>query len=127
MLVSLILFLLFLDRFLHRLRPVAVAAFVARAGRRAFEEGVAAAAARETPDVLPPGYEPAEEPARVVRSTGAGAIQALDGRGLVRYARQTGVGSCSATASATSCRRAPRSSRSTATTRARAPSGGCEG
>jgi uncharacterized membrane protein len=86
-LVSLILFLLFLDRFLHRLRPVAVAALVARAGRRAFEEAVAAAVSRETPDVLPPGYEADVEPARVVRSTGAGAIQALDGRGLVRYAR----------------------------------------
>ena len=55
-LVSLILFLVFLDRFLHRLRPVAVTAFVARAGRRAFEEDLAAAAARETPDVLPPRY-----------------------------------------------------------------------
>ena len=86
-LVSLILFLVFLDRFLHRLRPVAVAALVAGAGRRAFEEAAAAAVSRDTPDVLPPGYETDVEPARVVRSTGAGAIQALDGRGLVRYAR----------------------------------------
>ena len=86
-LVSLILFLLFLDRFLHRLRPVAVAAFVARAGRHAFQEAVGAAASRETPDVLPPRYETDEEPSRVVRSTGAGAIQAFDGRGLVRFAR----------------------------------------
>ncbi len=86
-LVALILFLVFLDRFLHRLRPVAVAAFVARAGRRAFEDTVATAAARETPDVLPRDFRPAEEPVRVVRSTGAGAIQALDGRGLVRYAQ----------------------------------------
>ena len=86
-LVSLILFLVFLDRFLHRLRPVAVAAFVARAGRRALEEGVAAAAARETPDVLPPDYRPGEGPVRIVRSGAAGAIQALDGRGLVRYAQ----------------------------------------
>jgi uncharacterized membrane protein len=85
-LVGLILFLLFLDRFLHRLRPVAVAAFVARAGRRAFEDVVAAAAARETPDVLPSDFQSAEEPVRVVRSAGAGAIQAVDGRGLVRYA-----------------------------------------
>ena len=85
-LVSLILFLLFLNTFLHRLRPVAVAAFVARAGRRAFVESVAAAAARETPDVLPRGYEPVEEPSRVVRTARAGAIQAFDGRGLVRFA-----------------------------------------
>jgi uncharacterized membrane protein len=81
-LASVILFLLFLDRFLHRLRPVAVAAFVARAGRRALESGLAAAATSERPDVLP---------------------------------------------SATSCRRARRSSRSTARTRGRSPSEGCEG
>jgi uncharacterized membrane protein len=87
-LVSLILFLLFLDRFLHRLRPVAVAALVAHAGRRALEGAVAAAAARDTPDVLPRDFQPDVHPVRVVRSTGAGAIQAVDGRGLVRYARE---------------------------------------
>jgi uncharacterized membrane protein len=87
-LVSLILFLLFLDRFLHRLRPVAVAAFVAQAGRRAFEAEVAAAAGSERPDVLPPGWEPARPVTRVVRSIGAGAIQAIDGRGLVRFANE---------------------------------------
>jgi uncharacterized membrane protein len=84
--VSLILFLLFLDRFLHRLRPVAVAAFVARAGRRAFEGGLGAAAEADRPDVLRPDYEPDERPVRLVRSAGAGAIQAIDGRGLVRFA-----------------------------------------
>jgi uncharacterized membrane protein len=86
-LVSLISFLLFLDHFLHRLRPVAVAAYVARAGRRALERGLAAVPAEERPDILPPDYEPGEPPARLVRSTRAGAIQAIDGRGLVRFAR----------------------------------------
>ena len=86
-LVSLILFLLFLDRFLHRLRPVAVAAFVAAAGRRASEAMLAAAASRERPAVLPADYEAGEEPTRVVRSAAAGAIQAIEGRGLVRFAR----------------------------------------
>ena len=86
-LVGLILFLVFLDRFLHRLRPVAVAEFVARAGKRAFEQVVAAAASREAPDVLPPDFQSPVGPVRVVRSAGPGAIQALDGRGLVRYAR----------------------------------------
>jgi uncharacterized membrane protein len=86
-LVSLISFLLFLDRFLHRLRPVAVAAYVARAGRRAFEQGLAAVPAEERPDILPPDYEPGEPPARLVCSTRAGAIQAIDGPGLVRFAR----------------------------------------
>jgi uncharacterized membrane protein len=85
-LLSLILFLLFLDRFLHRMRPVAVAAVVAAAGRKAFEGALAAAAARERPDVLSPDYEAGEEPTRLVRSTSAGAIQAIDGRGLVRFA-----------------------------------------
>ena len=60
--------------------------FVARAGRQAFEGAVAAAAARERPDVLPHGFRPAEQPVRVVRSARAGAILALDGQGLVRYA-----------------------------------------
>ncbi len=85
-LVGLILFLLFLDRFLHRLRPVAVAAFVAAAGRRALEQTVAAAASSESPNPLPPDYRADEDPARVVRSSHAGAMQALDGQGLVRYA-----------------------------------------
>lgn len=89
-LVALVVFVLFLDRFLHRLRPVAVAAFVARSGRAAFEQAVAAAAATERPDVLPPGFRPTEELVRVVRAPNAGAIQAIDGRGLVRYARESG-------------------------------------
>ena len=86
-LVSLISFLIFLDRFLHRLRPVAVAAHVARAGRRAFERGLAAVPSEERPDILPPGYDPGETPVRLVRSTRAGAIQAIDGPGLVRFAK----------------------------------------
>jgi uncharacterized membrane protein len=90
-LVSLISFLLFLDHFLHRLRPVAVAAYVARAGRRAFEQGLTAIPAAERPDILPPGYDPGEAPVRLVRSTRAGAIQAVDGPGLVRFA---GAHSC---------------------------------
>jgi Predicted membrane protein (DUF2254) len=89
-LVGLILFLLFLDRFLHRMRPVAVAAFVAATGRRAFVGMLAAAATPERPDVLPPDFEVGEEPVRLVRSTAAGAIQAIQGRGLVRFARAHG-------------------------------------
>ena len=92
-LVSLILFLLFLDRFLHRLRPVAVAAFVAAAGRRAFEDGVAAAASLETPDVLPPGYQTGGRAFPRRPEHRRGRDQALDGRGLVSAMRvQTDVG-----------------------------------
>ena len=41
--VGLVLFLVFLDRVVHRLRPVKVAALVARAGRAALREAAAAA------------------------------------------------------------------------------------
>ena len=81
LLVGIMFFLLFLDRFVHRLRPVAVAALVARAGRRALEESpattapVAAVAAPEGPPAL-----------RVTAET-AGAIQAINADGLVRWAR----------------------------------------
>jgi uncharacterized membrane protein len=87
---SLLLFLFFLDRFLHRLRPVAVAAHVGEAGRTAFAAALAAAAATERPDALRPEREPGGEPIRVVRAVRAGAIQAIDGRGLVRFARANG-------------------------------------
>jgi uncharacterized membrane protein len=85
---SSLLFLLYLDRVLHRLRPVAVTALVARAGRRAFEAGVRAARAPEAPDLLASPDLPTEPPALVVRNRRAGAIQAVDGRGLVRWARK---------------------------------------
>jgi uncharacterized membrane protein len=81
--VSLLLFVFFLDRFIHRLRPVVVAALVARAGRRAF------AATRRTGAA---GAEPAAPPSEgavtlVVENHSGGAIQAIDAEGLVRWAR----------------------------------------
>jgi uncharacterized membrane protein len=82
--VSLLLFVFFLDRFIHRLRPVVVAALVARAGRRAFEETAGAAAPEAAPVVSPP----AGPPTLVVRSRAGGAIQAIDSEGLVRWARE---------------------------------------
>ena len=87
--LSLLLFLLFLDRSIHRLRPVAVAELVAEAGRRAIEE-----AERSTgpdgPRLVFERYDGPGQPAIVVRSTRAGAIQAIDARGLVRFARTHG-------------------------------------
>jgi uncharacterized membrane protein len=83
--VSLLLFLLFFDRFIHRLRPVAVAALVADAGRRTFEESIrarAAAGISQTP------YRPDADPDFVVHSARAGALQAIETEGLVRWARQ---------------------------------------
>jgi uncharacterized membrane protein len=84
---SLLMFTVFLDRYLHRLRPVAVAAFVARAGRKAFQDSVRTAATEDAPDFLLEPYRSSEEPAVVVTSDGPGSIQAIDGEGLVRWAR----------------------------------------
>jgi uncharacterized membrane protein len=81
-LAGLLFFMFFLDRILHRLRPVAVVALVARAGRQAFEDGATALEAfADEPERV--GLEPCE----TVRSERAGAIQAVDERGLLRWAR----------------------------------------
>jgi uncharacterized membrane protein len=81
--VGLLLFVLFLDRFIHRLRPVVVAALVAHAGRGAFEATRETASSgadfSDTPRLGVPGL--------VVRSRSGGAIQAIDAKGLVRWAR----------------------------------------
>ena len=83
---DLLLFVVFLDRFLHRLRPVAVAAFVASYVHRDFGRYATALTA---PDVFTGVLEPAgEQPALVVRSARPGAIQGLDVRGLARWARE---------------------------------------
>src|SRR3954470_11113076 len=78
---SVVLFLVYLDRFIHRLRPVAVAWLVADAGARVLRATPAPAGvtAESTP---PPGVAPTLE----VRSGGAGAIQAVDHRGLLAAA-----------------------------------------
>jgi uncharacterized membrane protein len=88
--VDLFLFLFFLDRFIHRLRPVAVAALVAGAGRRAFESGVRAGTGPDAPELVREHFETTDEPTLVVRSPRAGSIQALHGVGLVRFARAHG-------------------------------------
>jgi uncharacterized membrane protein len=84
---ALLLFVFFLDRFIHRLRPVAVAMLVANYVHRGFERYTAALAA--APDVFSGAFEPAgERPALVIRSAKPGAIQAMDVRGLVGWARE---------------------------------------
>jgi uncharacterized membrane protein len=84
---GLVLFVIFLDRFVHRLRPVAVAALVADAGRRAFREVLAETSRDEALDVVPAPFDVPGAPALIVRAEGGGAIQALDMRGLVAWAR----------------------------------------
>jgi uncharacterized membrane protein len=81
---SILLLLLYLDRFTHSLRPVAVAAAVATAGRRVVEGLPAPEAAA---GATPPEGAPAGTPA-VVRTKRAGAIQAIDGRGLLALAHR---------------------------------------
>jgi uncharacterized membrane protein len=83
-----LLLLLYLDRFTHSLRPVAVAALVARAGRRVVEASpvsdlVATGVADGTPSTVR-----SDAPSMVVRIKRSGAIQAIDGGGLVALARQ---------------------------------------
>ncbi|HEY7398619.1 MAG TPA: DUF2254 family protein, partial [Gaiellaceae bacterium] len=79
--VGLTLFLLFLDRFVHRLRPVAVATIVAAAGRSTFERSTAAVT---DADLAIAG----ERPALAVSATEPGVIQAFDRDGLVRFAER---------------------------------------
>jgi uncharacterized membrane protein len=86
LIACLMLFLIFLDRFLHRLRPVAVAVLVADYVHRDFERHEAALTT--TANVFWGEFAGSgESPALVVHSARPGAIQALDFRGLVRWAR----------------------------------------
>jgi uncharacterized membrane protein len=79
--IGLVLFLVFLDRFVHRLRPVAVASVVARAGRRTVRVPTADVS-DATLAAIP------AQPALTVRAPHAGAIQAYDRAGLLRFAEQ---------------------------------------
>lgn len=84
---GLLLFLIFLDRVLHRMRPVKVAAIAAHAGREALRATVKLAstrrrsgAAAELEAIL------AHRPTLVVRSKESGALQAADDEGLLAWA-----------------------------------------
>ncbi|MFJ6423875.1 DUF2254 domain-containing protein [Streptomyces hydrogenans] len=81
--VSLVLLLIYLNRFTHSLRPVAIAELVARMGLSVFTSGAAVirGAAPRAADALPSGG-----PVMRVRTVQGGAIQAFDVRGLVAEA-----------------------------------------
>jgi len=83
-----LLFLVFLNRSIHRLRPVAVAALVGQAGRRSFEDLVREAEGDEAPVHVLGTYVSETPPALVVTSVRAGAVQAMETRGLLRFARE---------------------------------------
>ena len=84
---GLVLFLIFLDRVLHRLRPVKVASLAAHSGREALRATVELATTRrrsgaeaELQAVL------AQQPSLVLRSSESGALQAIDDEGLLAWA-----------------------------------------
>lgn len=81
--VDLIILLLFLNRFVHALRPVAVGAAMAKAGLRVIEELKQGARRPRTDghDALPQGRPTAE-----VRAKRSGAIMAVHNAGIVRLA-----------------------------------------
>jgi uncharacterized membrane protein len=85
---SLILLLLYLDRFAHNLRPVGVGAMVARQGLREAHRSVRTATAwrvRRATDPIPAG-----QPSAVIAFDGeGGAIQAIHLRSLVTEAIRT--------------------------------------
>ena len=85
MVAGLIMFLFFFSDCITHLRPVAIAALVARAGRTSFDETTRAMSRSAI------GSEPAEsdsEPTQVVRAKKAGVIQAIHLDGLVGWARE---------------------------------------
>ena len=103
--LCLLVFLVFLDRYLHRLRPVAVAALVHAYFRRSFEYEVKRA---KSPEIFVGVVDAGgEEPSLAVRSPRAGAIQAVDADSIVGWARDTTASSSCVTASETLCHPAP--------------------
>ena len=85
MVADLIVFLFFFSRCMSQLRPVTVAALVAKAGRTAFDE---ARQAIERSAVVTGTPVPDTQPTQVVRASRAGVIQAIHLEGLVRWARR---------------------------------------
>ncbi|HEX4520212.1 MAG TPA: DUF2254 domain-containing protein [Gaiellaceae bacterium] len=83
----LVLFLVFLDRYLHRLRPVAVAEIVGRAGREAVGAYSEAAELGEWADPPEAHESPlAGDPSAAVSCERSGAVQALNTHALVAWA-----------------------------------------
>ena len=79
-----LVFIVFFDRFVRRLRPVAVAADVASVARSTFEQTLRFG---DRPDIRWEYTTTRGEPTFVVRASRGGAIQAVDPDGLVEWAR----------------------------------------
>ena len=85
LILGLVIFVLFLNRFVHLLRPVAVAALVAKGVRQSLDNDIAGA--RDLGNVFAGPLEGmADRAALTVRSISPGAIQAVDLRGIARWA-----------------------------------------
>ena len=82
--LCLLVFIVFFDRIIRRLRPAAVAADVASAARSTFARSASLA---ERPDIRWEHETTAGEPTLVVRASRGGAIQAVDPDGLVEWGR----------------------------------------
>lgn len=80
--VSLLLLLIYLNRFTHNLRPVAIADIVGRLGEQVLDR--IAAHARSTE--MPSGVRPADAPVALIRAERGGVIQAFDAPGMVSLA-----------------------------------------
>ena len=82
--LSLLVFIVFFDRFIRQLKPVAVAASVASTARSTFAETVRIA---DRTDIRWEHQTTRADPTLVVRASRGGAIQAVDPDGLVKWAR----------------------------------------
>jgi uncharacterized membrane protein len=80
--VSLLLLLIYLNRFTHNLRPVAIADLVGRMGEQVLDRGATRARTYAVPDGTPPQGEPSGR----VGSERGGVIQAVNATGLVALA-----------------------------------------
>jgi uncharacterized membrane protein len=87
--VCLLVFIVFFDRCIRRLRPAAVAADVARAARSTFAQTVRFADEADIRWEF--GTTTRPDPTLVVRASRGGAIQAVDPDGLVAWARAHGA------------------------------------
>jgi uncharacterized membrane protein len=83
--VGLVIFVLFLNRFVHRLRPVAVAALVAKSVRESLDNDLAST--RNLGNIFAGPLEGMTEPASLtVRAARPGAVQAVDLGGIAGWA-----------------------------------------
>jgi uncharacterized membrane protein len=80
--VSLLLLLIYLNRFTHNLRPVAIADIVGRLGEQVLARMAAHVRSNEAPDGVPPAVGPVTR----IRTERGGVIQAFDAPGMVSLA-----------------------------------------